>query len=205
MFFSKMAVVTFGGAYAVLTYVAQQAVESYHWLSPQNMIDGLALAETTPGPLILVLSYVGFLAAYANPAGLPPILAGSLGLLFVTYVTFTPSFLWIFLGAPHIERMRGRQRIGAAMSAITAAVVGVIGNLALWFALHVLFGHVHERQWGPFRMSLPEISSLDPVSGGLALLSAAALLHFHLGMTRTLAGSAVLGLAAWWLRSLFTA
>ncbi len=204
IFFSKMAVVTFGGAYAVLTYVAQQAVDTYHWLSPQNMIDGLALAETTPGPLILVLSYVGFLAGYANPGSLPPMLAGTCGLLFVTYVTFTPSFLWIFLGAPHIERMRGRQRLGAAMSAITAAVVGVIGNLALWFALHVLFGNVQDRIWGPFRISLPDIASLDPISCGLALGAAAALLHFHLGMIRTLAGSAALGLAAWWLRGLLT-
>jgi chromate transporter len=204
IFFSKMAVVTFGGAYAVLSYVAQQAVETYHWLSPQNMIDGLALAETTPGPLILVLSYVGYLAGYAHPGDLQPMLAGTLGLLFVTYVTFTPSFLWIFLGAPYVERLRGLERLGAAMSAITAAVVGVIGNLALWFGLHVLFRRTGDVAWGPFRVTLPDPASIDLLSCALAAMAAIALLRLRIGMIPVLGGSALIGLAIYAARQLFT-
>ncbi len=136
VFFSEMAVVTFGGAYAVLAYVAQQAVETYHWLRPGEMLDGLGMAETTPGPLIMVTQFVGFMAAYRDPGTLPPMLAGTLAGLLTTWVTFTPCFLWIFLGAPFIERLRGNQALGGALAAITAAVVGVILNLAVWFALH---------------------------------------------------------------------
>lgn len=139
IFFSKAAVVTFGGAYAVLPYVAQQAVEHYHWLGPGQMMDGLGLAETTPGPLIMVLQFVGFIGGWQQPMGLSPLLAATLGALITTWATFVPCFLWIFLGAPHIEQLRGNTTIGSTLSAVTAAVVGVILNLAVWFGLHVLF------------------------------------------------------------------
>ena len=139
VFFSKMAMVTFGGAYAVLAYVAQQAVENYGWLKPGEMLDGLGMAETTPGPLIMVLQFVGFMAAFRDPGALSPMLAGTLGGLLATWVTFTPCFLWIFLGAPFIEVLRGNKALNAALSAITAAVVGVILNLAIWFAIHTVF------------------------------------------------------------------
>jgi chromate transporter len=139
LFFSKAAVVTFGGAYAVLPYVAQQALFHYGWLKPGQMMDGLGLAETTPGPLIMVLQFVGFIGAWQHPEGLSPIVAGTLGAFITTWVTFTPCFLWIFLGAPHIEQLRGNVKLTAALSAITAAVVGVVLNLAVWFALNALF------------------------------------------------------------------
>ena len=147
-FFSKMAVVTFGGAYAVLAYVAQQAVENYGWLAPGEMLDGLGMAETTPGPLIMVVQFVGFMGAYRNPGTLDPILAGTLGAALTTWVTFVPCFLWIFLGAPNIEALRGNKALTAALSGITAAVVGVILNLAIWFGLHVIFGEVGEALLG---------------------------------------------------------
>src|ERR671933_381343 len=137
-----MAMVTFGGAYAVLAYVAQLAVEHYGWLRPGEMLDGLGMAETTPGPLIMVLQFVGFMAACRDPGTLSPMLAGTLGGLLATWVTFTPCFLWIFLGAPFIEVMRGNKALAGALSAITAAVVGVILNLAIWFGLHTLFRQV---------------------------------------------------------------
>jgi chromate transporter len=139
VFFSKMAMVTFGGAYAVLAYVAQQAVEHYGWLRPGEMLDGLGMAETTPGPLIMVLQFVGFMAAFRDPGSLSPMLAGTLGGLLATWVTFTPCFLWIFLGAPFVEKLRGNTALNAALSAITAAVVEVVLNLALWFAIHTVF------------------------------------------------------------------
>lgn len=139
VFFSKAAVVTFGGAYAVLPYVAQQAVEQYHWLAPGQMMDGLGLAETTPGPLIMVLQFVGFMGGWNQPMGLPPLLAATLGALITIWATFVPCFLWIFLGAPHIEQLRSNVKIGAALSSVTAAVVGVVLNLAVWFGIHVLF------------------------------------------------------------------
>jgi chromate transporter len=138
IFFSKAAMVTFGGAYAVLPYVAQRAVEDYHWLNAGQMLDGLGLAETTPGPLIMVVQFVGFLGGWNHPGNLPPLLAATLGALLTTWVTFVPCFLWIFLGAPHIEKLRGNKNLTSALSAITAAVVGVVLNLALWFGLHVL-------------------------------------------------------------------
>ena len=137
-----MAMVTFGGAYAVLAYVAQQAVENYGWLKPGEMLDGLGMAETTPGPLIMVLQFVGFMAAYRDPGALSPMLAGTLGGLLATWVTFTPCFLWIFLGAPFIEVLRDNKALNGALSAITAAVVGVVLNLAIWFALHTVFREV---------------------------------------------------------------
>src|ERR1700730_7094944 len=142
VFFSKMAVVTFGGAYAVLAYVAQQAVENYGWLKPGGMADGLGMAEPTPGPLIMVLQFVGFMAAYRDPGALSPMLAGTLVGLLATWVTFTPCFLWIFLGAPFVEVLRNNKAVSAALSTITAAVVGVVLNLAIWFALHTMFHEV---------------------------------------------------------------
>ncbi len=139
IFFSKAALVTFGGAYAVLPYVSQQAVENYHWIAPGQMLDGLGLAETTPGPLIMVLQFVGFLGAWNHPGNLSPLLAASLGALITTWATFAPCFLWIFLGAPYIEKLRDNHLLTAALSTVTAAVVGVILNLAVWFGLHVIF------------------------------------------------------------------
>ncbi len=194
LFFSRAAVVTFGGAYAVLAYVAQEAVTRFHWLLPGEMLDGLGLAETTPGPLILVVEFVGFMGAFRHPAGLPPLLAGTLGALITTWVTFVPCFLWIFLGAPYIEALRGNRRLGAALSAITAAVVGVILNLSLWFALHVLFAQLHEHRWGPVRLLLPQLASVDVAALVLAALALFATFKLELGLPKTLAGSAVLGL-----------
>jgi chromate transporter len=173
VFFSKMAVVTFGGAYAVLSYVAQQAVERFHWLSPSEMLDGLGMAETTPGPLIMVLQFVGFMAAFRNPGELPPLLAAILGGALATYVTFVPCFLWIFAGAPHVERLRHNRALTGALSAIAAAVVGVIANLALWFATHFLF-RVH---WtlAPLPVQLPDPASLDVRALALSVATGAAL------------------------------
>ena len=131
--------ITFGGAYAVLPYVAQQALFHYGWLKPGQMMDGLGLAETTPGPLIMVLQFVGFIGAWQHPEGLPPLLAATLGALLTTWATFTPCFLWIFVGGPHIEQLRGNEKLTSALSTITAAIVGVILNLAVWFGLHVFF------------------------------------------------------------------
>lgn len=194
MFFSKMAVVTFGGAYAVLAYVAQQAVETYGWLSPGEMLDGLGLAETTPGPLILVLEFVGFLGAYRSPGALDATLAGAFGAGLVLWVTFVPCFLWIFLGAPYIEALRGRKVLDAALSTITAAVVGVVLNLAIWFALHVVFGQV-DRVAGPLGLQLqvPVWDSLDVFAAALSAVAMLAMIRFKLGMIPTLAGSALIG------------
>jgi chromate transporter len=201
VFFSKMAVVTFGGAYAVLSYVAQQAVEVYAWLRPGEMLDGLGLAETTPGPLILVLEFVGFLAAFRDPATLPPMMAGVIGAVLTVWVTFVPCFLWIFAGAPYVEAIRGRAGLSAALAAITAAVVGVVLNLAVWFALHVLFAKIAEiHQWG-LRLLVPDLASLDPLSLILSAAALVALLRFKLGMLPVLAGAAACGLV---LRLLFS-
>ena len=195
IFFSKMAVVTFGGAYAVLSYVAQQAVDHYQWLKPGEMLDGLALAETTPGPLVLVLTFTGFMAAYRDPAGLSPLLAGIFGATLTTWVTFVPCFLWIFLGAPFIERLRENKALSSALTAISAAVTGVILNLAIWFAMHVLFADVAELSAGPFRLAWPDWTTLNPVALVLALLSAAMLLRFKLGIFTVLAVCGALGWA----------
>jgi chromate transporter len=193
VFFSKMAVVTFGGAYAVLAYVAQQAVEGFGWLQPGEMLDGLGMAETTPGPLILVLQHVGFLAAYRDPGILPPWLAGTLAAGLTLWVTFTPCFLWIFLGAPYVERLRANRALGAALSAITAAVVGVILNLAVWFALHTIFAEVTATSaWG-IRVWQPMWHTIDWASLVLAIGAVIAMFRFHIGMLPTLAGCAVLG------------
>jgi putative chromate ion transporter len=199
-FFAKMALVTFGGAYAVLAYVAQVAVDHYQWLKPGEMLDGLALAETTPGPLVLVLSYVGFLAGFREGGGLDPLLAGLLGGLLTAWATFVPSFIWIFAGAPYIERLRGNRLLSAALSAITAAVVGVILNLAVWFALHVVFTRVEPvdlASLGPLTLSVPRPvwSSLDVPALAIAIVSAAMIFRFHLGVGKTLIAAGLLGLA----------
>jgi len=192
VFFSKLAVVTFGGAYAVLSYMAQAAVEQKQWLTAPQMIDGLALAETTPGPLILVTEYVGVLAA-ARAMG--SLWAGLLGALVTLWMTFAPCFLWIFAGAPYLEAIGRRPRLSGALAAITAAVVGVILNLSVWFGLHVLFGTV-ERGDGWFRPWVPAWSALDPFALALSLLAAIVLLRFHFGIVGTLALCGTLG-AAW--------
>lgn len=195
VFFSKMAMVTFGGAYAVLAYVAQQAVEHYHWLQPREMLDGLGMAETTPGPLIMVLQFVGFMAAYRDPGTLPPMVAGTLGGLLATWVTFTPCFLWIFLGAPFIEAMRGNKGLAGALSAITAAVVGVILNLSIWFALHTVFRDtVPVRAFG-LSFDKPVLASLDIVALTLAVAAAIAIFRFNVGMLIVLATSCLAGVA----------
>lgn len=196
LFFSQAAVVTFGGAYAVLAYIAQRAVESFGWLLPGEMLDGLGLAETTPGPLIMVVQFVGFLGAYRHPGALSPMLAGVLGSVITVWVTFVPCFLWIFLGAPYIESLRGNRSLHAALSAITAAVVGVILNLSLWFGLHVVFHEVSEQQFGIFRFLIPNFSSLDIAAALLAAFAMFAMFRFKLGLAKTLAVSALLG-AAW--------
>src|SRR5580704_12459603 len=194
VFFSKMAVVTFGGAYAVLAYVAQQAVEHYGWLQPGEMLDGLGMAETTPGPLIMVLQFVGFMAAFRNAGALPPLLAGTLGGLLATWVTFTPCFLWIFVGAPFIELARNNKMLNGALSAITAAVVGVILNLAVWFALHTVFREVAPFHRYGLNFDLPVAASIDPWAALLSLAAIVAILRFKAGMITTLAACTVAGL-----------
>ncbi|MBM3598478.1 MAG: chromate efflux transporter [Alphaproteobacteria bacterium] len=194
-FFAKMAVVTFGGAYAVLAYVAQEAVQGFGWLTAREMLDGLAMAETTPGPLIMVLQFVGFMGAYRNPAPLDPLSAGLLASVVTTWTTFVPCFLWIFLFAPYLEALRENKALGAALAAITAAVVGVILNLAVWFALNVVFAKVGTVELGWLRLYVPSWSSLDWAALGLALLAMAAMFWWRLGMIVTLAGAAALGVA----------
>jgi chromate transporter len=198
VFFSKMAVVTFGGAYAVLAYVAQQAVEHHGWLQPGEMLDGLGMAETTPGPLIMVTQFVGFMAAYRDAGALPPLLAGTLGGLLTTWVTFVPCFLWIFLGAPFIEGLRGNVALGGALSAITAAVVGVILNLAIWFGLHVIFREVREVAFLGMSLDVPVPASVDPASLGLTVLAALAIFRLKIGLIPTLGASALAGML-WFL------
>ena len=193
-FFSKLAVVTFGGAYAVLAYMAQQAVEVFGWLSGAEMRDGLGLAETTPGPLIMVTQFVGFLGAYRHSVGIDPVLAGVLGSILTVWVTFVPCFLWIFLGAPYIERLRDNRSISAALSGITAAVVGVILNLAFWFGLRVVFADVGTSKFGFLTLPVPNLATLDVVALLLTLGAATAMFIFHQGVLRTLAycGSAAI-------------
>lgn len=195
LFFSKMAVVTFGGAYAVLAYVAQAAVEQYGWLAPGEMLDGLGMAETTPGPLIMVTQFVGFMGAFRDPGTLSPLLAGTLGGLLTTWVTFAPCFLWIFLGAPYVERLRGHRALAAALAAITAAVVGVILNLAIWFALHVVFRDVTTLREHGLQLAVPDWTSLDPAAFLLSVAALIAVLRFKLGMMPLLGISVALGLA----------
>jgi chromate transporter len=203
LFFSQMAVVTFGGAYAVLAYVAQQAVEVHGWLKPGEMLDGLGMAETTPGPLIMVTQFVGFLAAAREAGGMNPYLAGTLGAVLTTWVTFTPCFLWIFVGAPFIERLRGNAALSAAMTAITAAVVGVILNLAIWFALHTLFVEVRPWRAGSVALELPVLASLDPAALILALAAVLAVFRFKAGPMQTIAACGAAGIAYWLIHNAF--
>src|SRR6267154_3146258 len=190
-FFGKMAMVTFGGAYSVLAYVAQQAVEHYHWVQPREMLDGLGMAETTPGPLIMVLQFVGFMAAFRDPGTLSPMLAGTLGGLLATWVTFTPCFLWIFLGAPFIETLRGNKALNAALSAITAAVVGVVLNLAIWFAIHSVFRETVPIRAFPLSFDAPNPASVDPWALALSIAAAVAIFRFKTGMIPTLAACCI--------------
>jgi chromate transporter len=192
-FFSWAAVVTFGGAYAVLAYVAQQVVEKFAWVTPGQMMDGLALAETTPGPLIMVVQFVAFLAAYQHPGSLSPVLAGVLGSLLTTWVTFVPCFLWIFLGAPYIEALRAHRALRAALAAITAAVVGVILNLSVWFALHTIFGKVDERHYGAIHLQVPEWGTIDAGAAALSSVALIAMLRYKVPIGWTLGGCALLG------------
>ncbi|MDC9822766.1 chromate efflux transporter [Devosia sp. ZB163] len=195
VFFSQMATVTFGGAYAVLAYVAQEAVQNFGWLRPGEMVDGLALAETTPGPLVMVLSFVGFLAAYRDPGGLDPLLAGLLGSALTTWVTFVPCFLWIFLGGPYIEKLRSNRELSGALSAITAAVVGVILNLAIWFGLHVLFREVGTFTAGPVSVATPNLMTVNLAAVALSIVAGVCLFRLKVGITWTLAVCGGMGLA----------
>lgn len=196
VFFSGTAVVTFGGAYAVLAYVAQKAVEVYAWLAPNEMVRGLALAETTPGPLIMVVQFVAFLGAYRNPGALNPWAGGILASVLVTWVTFVPCFLFVFLGAPYMERLRGNTNLTAALTGVTAAVVGVIANLAVYFAVHTLFTATTPWSWGPISITLPTPGSISPLA--LSITTVAALLLFWLkrSVLTTLGVCAGLGVAA---------
>ncbi|GAA2736867.1 chromate efflux transporter [Actinocorallia aurantiaca] len=196
LFFSGTALVTFGGAYAVLAYVAQQAVQTYGWLTPGEMVRGLALAETTPGPLIMVVQFVAFLGAYRDPAGLDPWAAAFLGALITTWVTFVPCFLFIFLGAPYVERLRGNHALSAALTGITAAVVGVIANLALYFALHTFFTTTRAVDWGPLHLQLPDLATIRPLAVGIALIAAVLTFRFNWSVLRTLGICAAIGLIA---------
>ena len=198
MFFSKMAVVTFGGAYAVLSYMAQQTVGHYGWISAGEMLDGLGMAETTPGPLIMVTQFVGFMGAYHSPGMLDPIMAGCLGALVTTWVTFAPCFLWIFLGAPYIELLRGNRVLAAALTGITAAVVGVVLNLAIWFGLRVMFIELSDVTLlglDGIAVSLPVLSSFDPLASAILVGALVAIAIFGVGMIKVLAVCAAAGLA----------
>lgn len=193
-FNSKMAVVTFGGAYAVLAYMAQQAVEFYHWMKPGEMLVGLGFAETTPGPLISVVQFVGFMAAYRHAIILTPIVAGTLGGLIAMWSTFVPSFLWIFLGGPYVEALLGNKALNATLSAITGAVVGVILNLAVWFAMHSLFGQVHEIKSFGLSLGVPVWNSINLPALAITLSAMVAIFRFKVGMLAVLSASCLAGI-----------
>ena len=195
LFFSGTAVVTFGGAYAVLAFVAQRAVNVYHWLLPGEMVNGLALAETTPGPLIMVVQFVGFLGAYRNPGDLNPWVAGVLGATLVVWVTFVPCFLFVFLGAPHIEGLRHNQKLSAALAGITAAVVGVIANLSVYFSIHTLFADTRRRDWGPVHLTAPVWSTFSLRAMFVTALAFALVFRYKLSVLRVLGVCAVVGAA----------
>ena len=195
-FFSKLAVVSFGGAYALLAYMAQQAVEVQGWMTAPEMVDGLGLAETTPGPLILVTQFVGFLAAFRNAAPFDPVTAGIVGAALTVWVVFVPSMLWIFAGAPFMEQLRGNRRLAGALAAITAAVVGVILNLSVWFALHVLFGDVREVHAGPLRLYAFDPLAIDLRALALAALAGVLSFGLHRGLIEVVVAMAALGAMA---------
>ena len=199
MFFSKMAVVTFGGAYAVLAYVSQEAVDTFSWLAPGEMIDGLAMAETTPGPLIMVTQFVGFVAAYRDPGTLPAGFAAFLGGILTTWVTFVPCFLWIFVGAPYIERLRRNRLLSGALSGVTSAVVGVIVNLALWFSIHALFASVSLQRFAGAVIEVPVPSSLQVPSLLITLVAAVLVFRFRASVLITLAVTGTLGVGSFLL------
>jgi chromate transporter len=194
LFFSKAAMVTFGGAYSVLAYVADECVETFGWLEPGEMLDGLGMAETTPGPLIQVVQFVGFLGAYRNPRPLPPMMAGVAGAVITTWVTYAPCFMWIFLGAPYIELLRGKPALNAALSAVTAAVVGVILNLSIWFAMHTIFGEVREEHYGVLKLLTPEWKTIDWMAVAIACAAMIAIFRTKLGMIPTLIAAAAIGI-----------
>ena len=194
-FFSQMAVVTFGGAYAVLAYVAQEAVGTFGWLQPGEMLDGLGMAETTPGPLIMVTQFVGFLAAFRDAGPLSPLVAATLGAILTTWVTFVPCFLWIFAGAPFIERLRGNKALSSALTAITAAVVGVILNLALWFAIHTLFGEVRPVATPTGSLDVPVLGSINIPATLLSVGALIAVFRFKIGVLPVLGACAAIGAA----------
>jgi chromate transporter len=194
-FFSRAALFTFGGAYAVLAYVAQEAVAVHGWLQPGEMLDGLGMAETTPGPLIQVVQFVGFMGGYRDSTGMDPMLAAVIGSIVVTWVTFAPCFLFIFAGAPFIEALRGNRPLAAALAGITAAVVGVILNLAVWFGIQTLFASVQTVAWGPAVLIVPDLGTLDPGALAIAVGSGIALLRFRVNMLYVLAGSVLAGFA----------
>jgi chromate transporter len=196
LFFSGAAVVTFGGAYAVLAYVAQQAVSVYGWLAPGEMVRGLALAETTPGPLIMVVQFVAFLGAYRDPGTLDPWVAAVLASLLVTWVTFVPSFLFVLFGAPYMERLRGNRSLSAALTGITAAVVGVIANLGVYFAVHTLFSDTRRLDWSVLSFEVPVLATLRPVAVGIALVAGVLIFRLKWSVLRTLGVCALLGLVA---------
>jgi len=201
IFFSQAAMVTFGGAYAVLAYIAQRAVDGFHWVAPGQMLDGLALAETTPGPLIMVVQFVAFLGAYFHQSGLSPMAAGVIGSLLTTWVTFAPCFLWIFLGAPYIEALRSNRALHAALSGVTAAVVGVVLNLSVWFALHTLFRKTQPVHYGWLTFDWPQWPTLHLSAAILVIAALLAMLRFRIGMGWTLLGSALAGAASLALRA----
>lgn len=195
-FFSKLAVVSFGGAYALLAYMAQEVVQTNGWMTAPEMVDGLGLAETTPGPLILVTQFVGFLAAFREAAPFSPIVAGLLGAAMTTWVVFVPSMLWIFAGAPFVEQLRTNTRLSGALAAITAAVVGVILNLTVWFVLHVLFGHVQETQYGWLRWYAFSPANIDTVAAVLAVIAGLLAFRFHVGLVMLVGIMGALGIVA---------
>ena len=196
VFFSKMAVVTFGGAYAVLAYVAQAAVETFSWVKPDEMLDGLGMAETTPGPLIMVTQFVGFMAAFRDAGTLSPLLAGTLGGLLTTWVTFVPCFLWIFAGAPFIEKLRSSKHLSGALTAITAAVVGVIANLAIWFAMHLVFEKIKQAEVGIFQLLIPQLDSINLLAVLITVLMLVAAFKLKLGSGWLIVLAATIGLLA---------
>jgi chromate transporter len=195
LFFSKLATVSFGGAYALLSYMAQQAVETYGWMTAPEMVDGLGLAETLPGPLIKVTQFVGFLGAYRAAEPFSPVVAGVIGSALTTWVTFVPPMMLIFVGAPFVEQLRSNHRLSGALAAITAAVVGVILNLTLWFVLHVLFAHIEEVRAGPLRWYAFDPSTLDLKAAALAVIAAVLAFRVHRGLIQLVAIMAALGVA----------
>jgi chromate transporter len=195
VFFAGTSMITFGGAYAVLSFVAQRAVVHYGWLSAGEMVQGLALAETTPGPLILVLQFVAFVAAYRAPGDLPPWVAAVLGATVAMWVTFLPSFTFVLAGAPYIEAMHDESRITAAMRGVSASVVGVIANLSVFFAVHTFFASTRVHRFGPIRVEVPQWSSVRPVALVVAAVASVLLFRVRLGTLRLLAVCAALGAA----------